>query len=233
MTEPDDATALLQRIDQRLARLERLADRLERLETQGLAAAAVVTDTVDRALNQASNRGIEVDPRTRALASVVLRATEPAALHQLESGLELMAAAPGALAALTDTLDGLAAQLIAAGIDPDARVRNLVSAAERLTSNEAIEVLHSVLDRLTSVRTLLASGILDPASTEVVGRMARALAHAAEEPPGRVGPFGALKALADPDVGRTVDFLLRFARGFGRVAHHHPSPALPAQTRKD
>ena len=102
-------------------------------------------------------------------------------------------------------------------------------AMERLTSPEALELLAAVLSRLDAVRGVLESGVLDPATTKVVGTAGQALVRTARE---RIddgpGALGVLRALGDGDVRAAVGFTLRFARHFGRSLKEH-GLTLPAR----
>ncbi|MBK7071917.1 MAG: DUF1641 domain-containing protein [Myxococcales bacterium] len=111
---------------------------------------------------------------------------------------------PGAVAVAADTLDGLAARLGAAGIDLDARMMAVLRAVEVATAPRAVNGLASLVE----------SHLLEPSALAVVSQLAVALATPGEATP--VGPWGALKALRDPDVQRALGFALAIARTFGQ-----------------
>jgi uncharacterized protein YjgD (DUF1641 family) len=225
---PADATAAaLARVEASLARLE---SRLAALESHATAAVGVAADAVDGAVADARARGVDVDARLRTALRLAERLTDPAVAGALERALELAPMAPSAVATAVDSFDGAVARARAAGVDLEERAGLLLRALERLTSPEALELLGVVLGRLDSVRSLLESGVLDPAATRVVGTAGSALVQTAAEPaaPGP-GPLGALLALGDVDVRTAVGFGLRFAKNLGRsLAGAHG--ALPART---
>jgi len=149
-----------------------------------------------------------------------------ATLERLERRVEHMEGALGRLegataqvpvvvATLTDILDGLVERLAARGIDVDDRIRALLRAADHLTSPRALDALASVLS----------SEILAHQTTEVVGRMGRAIVTAEHEAQ-PVGVWGLLRALRDPEVQRAAGFLIAMARRFG--AELESVPRLPA-----
>lgn len=144
----------------------------------------------------------------------------------LERFEEATRAAPNAVGAAVDTLDGFAAGLAARGIDVDERLRVLSRVAERLTAPEALETLEAALDRLHGLKTLLASGVLDPAPVAVIAKAAQSLAIAGGEAAPRVGAFGALRAMGQPDVQRAVGFLLRVAQLLGAALEGPRAVAL-------
>jgi len=124
-----------------------------------------------------------------------------AALARLEG---TTAQIPAVVATTVDVIDGLVARLATRGVDLDQRLRALLQAADHLTSPRALDALASVL----------ASDLMAHQTTEVVGRMGRAIVDA-EHQAQPIGAWGVLRALRDPDVQRAAGFLLAMARRFG------------------
>jgi hypothetical protein len=133
------------------------------------------------------------------------------ALRRLEGAT---AQVPAVVATLADVLDGLVARLAARGIDVDDRMRALLRAADHLTSPRALDALASILS----------SEILAHQTTEVVGRMGRAIVTAEHEAQ-PLGAWGLWRALRDPEVQRAAGFLIAMARRFG--AELESIPQLP------
>lgn len=124
-----------------------------------------------------------------------------AAISRLEGAA---ARIPAVVATTVDVLDGVVERLAARGIDVEDRLRALLEAADHLTSPRALDALASVL----------ASDIMAHQTTEVIGRMGRAIV-AAEHEARPVGTWGMLRALRDPEVQRAAGFLIAMARRFG------------------
>lgn len=227
-----DTAAILAALD----RIERRLDRVEALASTALAegrgAIGIVTDTVDRQMAAAQARGVDVDARARAALALLERATEPRTLERLGHAVELAEQAPAALAIVTDTADRLIGRLQADGVDVDARLANLVRAAERLSSNEAIATLEATFGRIEQIRAVLESGILDPAAVAIVAKAGEALADAASEPPIQVGPLGLVRAIGEREVRAATGFLVRFARRLG-AALERSDKQLPPTTPKE
>jgi hypothetical protein len=138
---------------------------------------------------------------------------------------------PRLLGAATDTFDDLAQRASDAGIEPDERARNLLRALERLTSQDALSILHEVLSRLDVVRALLEYGVFDPGPVGIISRAGEALVDTAKEAPAPVGAWGVLRALGDPHIQRALGFALRFAQRFGAALPTNTAapPALSAK----
>lgn len=221
-----------------LARIEGRLDRLEGLAegalSDGRHAVAIATDAVDRRLSAAQERGVDVDARAERLIRLLEKATEPAALDALERAVALAPELPKALATATDGVDHAISRMQAAGIDVDGRLANLVRAAERLSSDEAIATLEATFGRIAQIRTVLESGVLDPAAVAIVSKAGRALAEAAAEPAAGVGAFGLVRAIGEDEVRAATGLLVRFARRMGaalRVSER--APRLGASKTQD
>ena len=208
---------LLERIDRRLARLEDAVTRLDGLTRGAPAVVATVADVVDGMAARLAERGVDVDERVREVTRLTEKVTSPASLRAIEalverlgtveSALRLADQVPGAVATITDIVDGLAARLAADGVDVDARVQTAVRLLERLTAPRTSAALETLLD----------SGMLDERALGALARLAEALGAAGETAPPSVGAWGAFRALGDPDIQRALGFLLTIAKGLGRA----------------
>jgi uncharacterized protein YjgD (DUF1641 family) len=127
------------------------------------------------------------------------------ALPRLAEVLDLV---PKAIATITDTIDDEMASAAGRGQDLDRALRNGLAAAlyfgERISETQ-----------LDALGTLLRSDVLHPSAVDLIGRLGRALVEACKEPRGSAGLRRTLVALRDPDVRRSLAFLLAFAQRFG------------------
>lgn len=130
-------------------------------------------------------------------------------LSRLESSVERVDAvargAPALIATVTDSFDGAAQRAAEAGIDVDERARAVLSLLERVSRAEAV----------SAVRGLLDSGLFAPGAIAVLSNLATALPSDPSRTPQLVGPWGAYRALKEPDVQRALGFLLDVARRLG------------------
>ncbi|MBP8808801.1 MAG: DUF1641 domain-containing protein [Kofleriaceae bacterium] len=145
------------------------------------------------------------DPVLAALSRIEARL---AAVEEVARAIAPLAAlattAPAAVAVATDTFDGVAQRLGAAGVDLDERMRSVIRAIEVATAPRAVNGLASLVE----------SHLLEPSALAVVSQLAVALAAPGEAKP--VGTWGMMKALRDPDVQRALGFGLAIARRFGQ-----------------
>jgi uncharacterized protein YjgD (DUF1641 family) len=79
-----------------------------------------------------------------------------------------------------------------------------------------IPLLRDVANQFTVLKQ---AGFFDPDVVEVVGRMGRAMAATVRDPKAQSadtrGVFSLLGLLKDPDIARTLNFVISFARHFG------------------
>lgn len=136
--------------------------------------------------------------------------------------------AEGAIAGAVDTFDGVVGRLQAAGIDPDERGRNVLAAADALSSARAVALIDASLSRADAIRAVLESGVLDPGAVAIVSKAGRALAEAASDVGPGLGALGLMRAMGDADVRAASGFLVRFARRLGRALSPSGGPPLPA-----
>ncbi len=203
--------------------LGRLVDRLDTLEPlldlveQAPAVVAGVTDTADDLARRLGESGADLDARLRAGGAALEVLTRPEVLavtaqlaenaDRLGAALDQLRSVPHLIAGAVDTLDDTIRFAEQRGLDVDALLKS------------AAEVWVWLVNFLQGpeINTLLSSGVLDTSSVEVVGRAGKALASVGEGAAGTAGPMDLFRALRDPDVQRSLDFGLRFARRFGKL----------------
>ncbi|MFO7563782.1 MAG: DUF1641 domain-containing protein [Enhygromyxa sp.] len=129
----------------------------------------------------------------------------------------LLEEAPNAIAVLGDIFDEYAEQVAERGVPLEQIVPELGRAFEA-----TLRLLTS-----THVRQLLDSDLLLPGAVAALGTAARAMAAAACAPESRLGLFGTLAALREPEVQRALGFVVDIARRFG-TEPRAPLPGLAA-----
>lgn len=206
-----------------LAALGKMADHAEALEplldaaAQAPGVVATVADMADEALARAARDGIDVDARLQAVLRVALRLTDPDVLEvaelalsrtdRLREALDALDAVPGLLATGADFFDEVMREAADRGID--------LGTFGHTFADKALALARVFQD--LDLNALVDSGVFDAASLGVIGQAGRAMVDVRGQDPGRAGMFKAFKASRDPDVQRTLDFGLRFARRFGQL----------------
>lgn len=222
----------LERLHQRLDRMEQRLSTLEDSARQVPAVIATVTDAADglagrlgegallgrmeqslHLLEQASR------PENLALLQALLDRSD-----RIQQALELIEQAPGTVAMLADTFDSLSERIASTGIPLHTRIEVLVDAAERLSSPDALAVLKVVTERLTEIRSLLQGGVLDPEALRIISLAGHALVASRACDCGPVGALGALSAVREPEIQRSLGFAVAFARQFGQALNQPPAP---------
>ncbi|MEZ6096863.1 MAG: DUF1641 domain-containing protein [Pirellulaceae bacterium] len=186
-------------------------------------AIATATDVVDEKVSSAVASGKNVDERIKGLGDLFERLTEPQtlsalnqlidALPQLTQMVSLAKEMPNLVAMLGDMFDEYQKRYAADGIDVEKALTNGVEATLFLGSKVDMEHLRRIGD-------LLASDILNPHALHVVDNAAKSLNSAQKEicgePNGRVGLFGLLSAIRNPEIQRSLAFAVQFGKCFGK-----------------
>ncbi|MCO5191312.1 MAG: DUF1641 domain-containing protein [Anaerolineae bacterium] len=176
-------------------------DSLIALADQAPGMAAMVADIADETVRQAAANGIDIEARLRAGLEIAEKLTAPEMVANLNQFMALAESAPGMVAMLGDIADDTIRQLAAYGIDVNERITVSLVAAERLTSPEAS----------TALMTLL-----DPDLVGIVGDAGGAFKDSLSMPSQKIGLFGLMRSLSDPDIQRSLNIALNFGRAFGR-----------------
>jgi hypothetical protein len=192
---------LLQRIDARLEHIEARLSKLDPLIDAAPGLLALAGDSFDELARELG----DLDDRVRAAARLAERVTRPETLVQLHAALDLLESLPGVVAMAGDAFDEFANDAAARGVPLDQIVPELGRAFEAM-----LQLLTS-----TQITQLLGSPLLLPGTIDALGTAARAMAAAAQAPETKLGLFGTLKALREPEVQRAVGFAVDFARRFG------------------
>lgn len=108
----DPALAMLERLDARLARMEARMDRLGEVADQVPGLAEMGLDVFDEAA-----RRYDLDARSQAAVTLLERVSRADTLERLTQVVELLDALPGQVELALDTVDELAADAEAKGVD--------------------------------------------------------------------------------------------------------------------
>lgn len=185
------------------AKLDTLLD----MADQAPLMAAMVGDIVDESVQQVAAKGINLEERLRAGLALTERLTEPTTLASLNQLLDMAEQGPGLVAMVGDVVDETAVSL-----DLESRLHAGLSIAEKATQPETLNKLDEMFDILLEAE----SGVLNPEAVRTVGKMAQALVASQKEAPPKVGLFGLMRTLGDPEIQTALGFLINFAKHFGR-----------------
>lgn len=190
-----EVAAALERLLDRMDELERTMTQLTTAVEQAPGLVAMAGDVLDESVRTAATHGIDVHERAMASLSLLEQLTDPAVTAQLEALLALAAQAPGLVAMMGDIFDEAYNSLSNQGIDPE------------LVVQRGGQALVQLVD----------SGMLDPQTLAVMSHLGESLVACKQAPECSLGPVGALRSMGDPDVQRTLGFLMKFAKEFGRA----------------
>jgi uncharacterized protein YjgD (DUF1641 family) len=142
-------------------------------------------------------------------------------LPQLAQLAKIAVELPKLLAIVGDVVEEYQQKFAADGIDVEKALTNGLNAVLYLSS----EIDHERLQRIDS---LLSSEILNPNALNVIANAVNSLHTAQTETSGqskdRIGIFGMLAALRDPQVQRSLAFAVEFGKCFGKNLDTNNSP---------
>lgn len=194
-------------------------------------AIAAGADFVDDQAARAGDSGVAVDERLSGLTKLFGKLSEPATISVLSELLEqlpqfaqlakMAAELPKLLAIIGDVVEEYQQKFAADGIDVEKALTNGLNAVLYLGS----EIDH---ERLQRIGGLLSSEILNPNAINVIDNAVNSLNTAQTETCGeskdRIGIFGMLAALRDPQVQRSLAFAVEFGKCFGKNLDTNNSP---------
>ncbi len=228
------STDQLARIEARLERIEQSLENLTRLAERATAGEA--TKALESALGQLSQANDmvatvgdivdawarkvpDLDRRIEGALAVLEQATRPTTLKNLAFALKQVDELPKLAAVAGDALDDIARRAAERGLPVGTLFEDL--------SN----TLEAFIRVAPKIRELLESGMLDAAAIDTLGRVARVTSRLADQQPPQMGFLGALRAMSDPEVQRSVGFAVEFARGFGSTDTPKALPSGNGATR--
>lgn len=168
----------------------------------------------------------------RTLLAIDRLLTRLDTVEEAVKGLEqTMHQAPGMIAMMTDMADEAYRKADANGISIEARLNNALVMAEKLTRPEMVTKLNDLIaitDQLPGIvamtvdtvdeglRKAREKGLEPEALVDWAGQFGAAMRAAQNEPIKRLGLFGMMRALNDPDRQKAIGFSLNFLKHLGK-----------------
>jgi uncharacterized protein YjgD (DUF1641 family) len=196
--------------------------------------ASMFTDMVDEGYRNAAEKGIDVEERMSQALTLAEKLTSPEMMEKLDGLMKLSDQVPGLVSMVTDMADESIQAASEKGVDVEARFRNALVVAEKLTDPKMVGQLEGLLKLAEQAPGLAAmtvdivdeamadstmsnvAKIFDPEIMATVGKLGNALSDAKEQEIRPVGMWGLLKALKDPELQAVLGFLLNFGKNFGK-----------------
>jgi uncharacterized protein YjgD (DUF1641 family)/post-segregation antitoxin (ccd killing protein) len=191
-------------------KLNQAFDLVERLP--GMTSMAI--DSVDGIVSDARARGVDIPERLGTALQLAEKLTAPDMVHKLDGLLDTASRSEGLVAMVVDMLDEAYRDAARHGYDPESVIRK---------ANGLLKKMSNVLND-GQIDAVLDSGILDPQSISVIAAAGNALVTAKKAPEKRLGLFGMLRAMRDPEMKRTLGFLSEFGSAFGKNLSRTKNP---------
>jgi uncharacterized protein YjgD (DUF1641 family) len=181
-------------------------DNLLAFAEQSPALFTMAIDSIDESFRRASSRGVNIDERLRAAAAISEKLTRPEMMERFDKLIDLAGQAPGITAMVVDTIDESYRKALESGLD-----------LGTIASN-GLSVILSLSNILSSEEftALMNSKILSPNTLKVVSGAAEAMVESRHQPTKKMGLFGIMRALNDPDRQKAIGFIMSFMKAFGK-----------------
>ena len=205
-------------IEQRLGAALHLAEKLTAPETvekiNTLLAVAdqvpvmisMTADAVDEEIRHACDRGVNIDKRVGTALRMAEKITDPKMEERFNQLLDLSDQMPGLTAMVIDILDEGYRKAVSQGLDLETLAQQGAFALKQMVALLGSE----------EFKALMSSGVLSPSTLNVVSQAGEALIESQQAEHKKVGLFGTMRALGDPDRKRAMGFVMTFMKNFGR-----------------
>ncbi len=181
-------------------------DHALRLADQAPGLASMLADWADDTYRQAAASGVDLEERLRVALQFAEKLTDPAVAEKLDDALTLVEQGPGLAAMAIDTFDENYRRALENGVDFQVLTRQGINITKKLSD---------LLDS-EEAEALLESGVFKPQTLAIISKAGESLIESRGMPARKVGLFGLLGALRDPDRQRALGFLMDFLKAFGQ-----------------
>ena len=220
---PPDIASQLNRIEGSIARLSSQVGQLPGL-------VAIATDVGDETAARVQSAGINIDQRMQNLLQLIERLSSNNTLQKVDQLIQLTDRLPGSLAMIADVVDESIRLRQDQGFDIDSRIRNagaLVDIMTRADSVKKIEAMNKLADQLPglvaigadmfdeALTSALAKGYHPEDVIQLAGKGMEAMVKALEKPAKIDGIFSLFKSMRNPQVQKSLGFLMGFLQHFG------------------
>ncbi len=220
-----------------LERIEAKLDRLERAVGPLADAPAIAGTAIDALDDMVRGEEAQIDARLHGAMALLERISRPQTLETLQRAVDMLESLPALVSTAVDAVDDVAGS---EGVDLHGRLEAAMSLLGRMTDPRTLGLLERILEQVTDP-TPVRTGVplLDAHATDMeqltreglqlAGQMAMFLRHAQSSGDRRLGVFGMLKALRDPNAQRAMGFAMSVLEGFGQALEGQPPHrSLPA-----
>ena len=167
---------------------------------------SMTVDIIDDTVKTAAEKGVDINERLSSALVLAEKLTAPHVVEQINNMLDMLNQSSGLIAMATDSFDNIMQVAIDKGVDPQEFVSQLFGVTTKLAHLLTTEEMKELID----------GGIFDVGTLKVIGAASAALVESNEAPPKKVGLFGVMREMKNPDMQKALGFLTTFARLFGK-----------------
>ena len=173
-------------------------------QTSGMVSMTV--DIIDDTVKTAAENGVDINERLGSALVLAEKLTEPHVVGQINNMLDMMSQSSGLVAMAADSFDGIMQVAIDKGVDPQEFITQLFGVTTKLAHLLSTDEMKEIIE----------GGIFDVGTLKVIGAASSALVESNDAPAKKVGLFGMMREMKNPDMQKALGFLTTFARLFGK-----------------
>ena len=226
-----------QSLENRLDRIEKTLEKIASGIDQGPSMVGLATDSVDEWLNESREEGIDVPARLRSGYELLLRLSEPSTNQTIHKLLDTVEQAPGLISMAADSADDHIRILNEGPVGISERMDTLLRLIDELTKPAMASRIEDLLEISDQLPGLIAMGVdsvdqfmsvhgqdisdalsfLDQENLLFLKNAGDAFTRAQEQPTEKMGLFGLMRALRDPDRQQAIGFLMNVLKNLGKT----------------
>lgn len=204
--------------EQRLTRIEQSLERVEHMFSQLTEQKDATLGVAGDVLDQVIQDHPQLPEQLSGLLELLIRASQPNTLKQLQAGLDALGSAPDLVATVCDLVDQHAIQWLTHNQAQGGSIENVATNTAQL-----IQWLS-----LDSTRHFLSKELSDSGSVQALALLADSVRTATKRPPNAVGLFKGARKLGHSDSQYALGFVCDVVEHLGRNLSQRPSSNQPS-----
>lgn len=214
-------------IEERLDRIEKTLNTIAAGVSQAPVMLSMATDSIDEMVGNARNDGIYLDERIQNGLHLLKRLSDPPINKAINGLIDTLEQGPGLISMFMDIADDSARSINEGSVKLQDRIDGVTKLLEKVSHPSTIGNLEKLLELSEQGPGLMSMAIdtlddvmknsksLDPDNLAFIKNVGEALTESVSEPAPKLGIFGLLKALRDPDRQKALGFLMNILKKLG------------------
>lgn len=214
-------------VEQRLDRIEKTLNSIAAGINQAPVMLSMAADSIDEIAGNAKNDGIYIEDRIHGGIHLLKRLSDPQINKAINGLIDTLEQAPGLISMFMDIADESARSANVGPVKLQDRIDGVAKLLEKVSHPSTLGNLEKLLEISEQAPGLMAMAVdtlddvmqnsnsLDPVNLAFLKHVTEALTESIGEPPTKIGVFGMLRAINDPDRQKALGFLMNILKKLG------------------